>query len=51
MPINQRIIVEIGTDRFAIDWTTTELNHKPADVVPIKKKRHGNKRPRLGSDL
>ena len=32
-------------------WTITELNQRPAEVVPIKKKRHGNKRPRLGSDL
>jgi hypothetical protein len=32
--------------RFAIDWNVTELNQKPAEVIPILKKRHGKSRVR-----
>jgi len=45
-PVNQRIICEIGADRFAIEFTVTALNPEPAQVIPIQKKRHGDKRPR-----
>jgi hypothetical protein len=36
-PVNQRIICEIGGDRFAIEFTITELNLEPAQVIPIRK--------------
>jgi hypothetical protein len=45
-PIGQRIICEIGADRFAIEFTITELNPERAQVIPIQKKRQRDKRPR-----
>ena len=36
-PIADRIIFEIGTDRFAVDYAITELNQKPAQVIPIQR--------------
>jgi hypothetical protein len=40
------IIFELDDRRFAIDWNVTELNQKPADVIPIRKKRQGKSRSR-----
>ena len=37
-PIDGRIVFEIGPDRFAIDYAITELNQKPAQVIPIQRK-------------
>ena len=37
------IIFELDDRRFAIDWNVTELNQKPADVIPIRKKAPGEK--------
>ena len=37
--------------RFAIDVVVTELNQKPADVIPIRTKRQGRSRPRPGPGL
>jgi hypothetical protein len=37
-PIDGRIIFEVGADRFAIDYAITELNQKPAQVIPIQRK-------------
>ena len=37
-PIDGRIVFEVGPDRFAIDYAITELNQKPAQVIPILKK-------------
>jgi hypothetical protein len=44
------IIFELDKRRFAIDWNVTELSQKPADVIPILKKRQGKStsRPRRG---
>jgi hypothetical protein len=36
-PIADRIIFEIGADRFAVDFAITELNQKPAQVIPIQR--------------
>jgi hypothetical protein len=45
-PIGQRIICEIGGDRFAIEFTITELNPEPAQVIPIQKKRQKDEKLR-----
>jgi uncharacterized protein (DUF362 family) len=37
-PIEGRIVCEVGPDRFAIDYAITELNQKPAQVIPIQRK-------------
>jgi hypothetical protein len=37
-PINGQIVFEVGPDRFAIDYTITKLNQKPAQVIPIQRK-------------
>ena len=37
-PIDGRIVFEVGPDRFAIDYAITELNQKPAQVIPILRK-------------
>ena len=37
-PIDGRIVFEVGADRFAIDYAITELNQKPAPVIPIQRK-------------
>jgi hypothetical protein len=37
-PMEGRIIFEVGPDRFAIDYAITELNQKPAQVIPIQRK-------------
>ena len=37
-PIDGRIVFEVGPDRFAIDYAITELNQKPAQVIPIQRK-------------
>ncbi len=37
-PIDGRIVFEVGADRFAIDYAITELNQKPAQVIPIQRK-------------
>jgi hypothetical protein len=48
---HSRVIFCIGGDRFAIDFTSTvtELNRRPAEVIPIQKKRLA-KRRQVGSD-
>ena len=45
-PIGQRIICEIGAERFAIEFTIAELNPERAHVIPIQKKRQRDARPR-----
>ena len=45
-PIGQRIICEIGAERFAIEFTITQLSPEPAQVIPIQKKRQIDDRPR-----
>ena len=37
-PIDDRIVFEVGPNRFAIDYAITELNQKPAHVIPIQRK-------------
>jgi len=32
-----RIVFEIGADRFAVDYSITELNQKTAQVIPIQR--------------
>ena len=44
-PINGRIVFEVGADRFAIDYAITELNQKPAPVIPIQRKGQGKGAP------
>jgi hypothetical protein len=48
---HSRVIFCVGGDRFAIDFTSTvtELNPRPAEVIPIQKKRLA-KRRLVGSD-
>ena len=46
-PIDGRIVFEIGPDRCAIYYAITELNQKPAQVIPIQRKGQG-KEPRHG---
>ena len=36
-PLDGRIVVEVGADRFAIDYAITELNQQPAQVIPIQR--------------
>jgi hypothetical protein len=38
------IIFEFEQRRFASDWNVAELNHKPAEVVPILKQRQRKER-------
>lgn len=38
------IIFSLGEQRFAIQWTVAEVKGKPAEVIPIQKRRLG-KRP------
>jgi hypothetical protein len=45
-PIDRRIICEIGADRFAIEFTITELNPQRSQVIPIQKERQRDKRSR-----
>ena len=45
-PITRRIICQIGADRFAIEFTITQLNPERAHVIPIQKKRQRDARPR-----
>jgi hypothetical protein len=45
-PIGQRIICEIGAERFAIEFTITQLSPEPAQVIPIQKKRQKDKKLR-----
>ena len=45
-PITRRIICQIGADRLAIEFNITELSPERVQVIPIQKKRHGDKRPR-----
>jgi hypothetical protein len=33
------IIFELDDRRFAIDWNITELNQKPGELIPIRRKR------------
>jgi hypothetical protein len=33
------IIFELDERRFAVGWNITELSQKPAEVIPIRKKR------------
>jgi hypothetical protein len=33
------IIFELDHRLFAIDWNVTELNQKPGEVIPIRRKR------------
>jgi hypothetical protein len=40
------ITFELDERRFAIGWNVTELNQKPAEVVPIRKKRDWKSRLR-----
>jgi len=44
-PIDGRIVFEVGADRFAIDYAITELNQKPAQVIPIQRKGQGKRAP------
>jgi hypothetical protein len=36
------IIFQLDDQRFEVGWNVTELNHKPAEVVPISKQRQRN---------
>jgi hypothetical protein len=40
------IIFELDDQCFAAGWNVTELNHKPAEVVPIPKQRQPKGRSR-----
>jgi hypothetical protein len=40
------IIFELNDQRFEVGWNVTELNHKPAEVVPISKQRQRTGRSR-----
>jgi DNA-directed RNA polymerase subunit H (RpoH/RPB5) len=44
------IIFELDR-RFAIDLVVTELNQKPGDVIPIRRKAQGEKRITPASGL
>ena len=33
------IVFELDERRFAVGWNITELSQKPAEVIPIRKKR------------
>jgi hypothetical protein len=35
------IIFSLGEQRFAIQWTVAEVKGKPAEVIPIQKRRKG----------
>jgi hypothetical protein len=36
----------LGDQRFAIQWIVTELDRKPAKVIPFERKRLGKKQQR-----
>jgi hypothetical protein len=40
------ILFSLGDQRFAIQWTVTELSAKPAKVISMQKQRRRKKRPR-----
>jgi hypothetical protein len=40
------ILFTLGNQRFAIQWTVTELRSKPAEVISMLKQRRRKKRPR-----
>ena len=48
-PIDGRIVFEVGPDRFAIDYAITELNQKPAPVIPIQRKARARKPRHTGA--
>jgi hypothetical protein len=43
---DQMILFSMLDRRFAIQWTVTELSAKPAEVIPMQKRRRRKKRPR-----
>jgi hypothetical protein len=47
-PIDGRIVFEVGRDRFAIDYAITELNQKPAQVIPMPRKAKARHTGALG---
>jgi hypothetical protein len=49
MAIDGRIIFEIGADRFAVDYAITELNQKPAQVIPIQRNATAKKPGHAGA--
>jgi hypothetical protein len=40
------ILFSLGDQRFAIQWTVTEVSAKPAEVISMQKQRRRKKRPR-----
>jgi hypothetical protein len=46
MPNDASILFSLGDQRFAIQWTVTELRAKSAEVISIQKQRRSKKRPR-----
>ena len=40
------ILFSLGDQRFAIQWTVTEVNGKPAEVISMHKQRRRKKKPR-----
>jgi hypothetical protein len=43
---DRMILFSLGDRRFAIQWTVTELNAKPAEVIAMRQQRRRKKRPR-----
>jgi hypothetical protein len=40
------ILFTLGDQRFAIQWTVTEVRSKPAEVISMQKQRRRKKKPR-----
>jgi len=38
------ILFTLGDQRFAVQWTVTELNSEPAKVISIHEHRHGRRK-------
>jgi hypothetical protein len=46
-PIKEPVVMfSFAGRRFAIEWVVTELDPRPAEVIPIRNRRKKNKRPR-----
>jgi hypothetical protein len=52
IPVDKPIVIfSLGDQRFALQWTVTQVNRKPAEVIPIQERRprkrdaNGKRRP------
>jgi len=39
VPKDEPVIFTFGEQRFAVQWIVSEVNRKPAEVIPMRKRR------------